>query len=468
MRMTSSTTTQPSTQKVRRDVTGGKRGDGNERTARIRRADPRKIARGKADPSLTAVAGLVAFGIFLRKLGVDRQLRDLFWNLKSSPSVIYGMPEQMRLLIDAFVTGEQRVFGLEALAADPLYVLLAGGVVPSIDTVYRDLARFDEPHLLVLDTFMAAQTIAEAKRRRMKEAHLDIDTTVEPLFGNHEGGVPGYNPRYHGRPSYHPIVARLAELDMLLGAKLRPGDTTFGADDVAYVVELVRRARRAVGPACLLYTRIDAAGDCTEVMKAIAAEGAYFLTKARVTPDLAGAVHVHAKWTTVDRDAFGKPTRQVAEIDFARGEWKKAGLKVRVIAIRSNERDNGKQLYLWDGLDYTVQVFLANEPHSDAEDLAKRYDKRAGIEPVIAEMKNGFGVDKVPSANFNANHAALLLKALAYNLLRRYVRAAAPPLTTWRAAWIRRAIIVVPGRIVRSGRRRTLRPAPRPMLPMLN
>ncbi|XYI02096.1 hypothetical protein ACMHYB_20895 [Sorangium sp. So ce1128] len=33
---------------------------------------------------------------------------------------------------------------LEALAVDPLFVRLAGGVVPSIDNVYRDVGRFDE------------------------------------------------------------------------------------------------------------------------------------------------------------------------------------------------------------------------------------------------------------------------------------------------------------------------------------
>lgn len=42
--------------------------------------------------------------------------------------------------------------------------------------------------------------------------------------------------RYHGRPSYHPILARVAETDSVCGALLRPGDTSFGNDDVATVV----------------------------------------------------------------------------------------------------------------------------------------------------------------------------------------------------------------------------------------
>ena len=76
--------------------------------------------------------------------GIDAELARLFFRLKSSPMVIYPMETQLRLLLDANVAGEHRVFGLESLAPDPLFVRLAGGVVPSIDTVYRDLGRFDE------------------------------------------------------------------------------------------------------------------------------------------------------------------------------------------------------------------------------------------------------------------------------------------------------------------------------------
>jgi hypothetical protein len=423
---------------------------------------------GKSDASLTGIAGLVAFGVFLRTLNVDHELRELFFRLKDSAGVIYSMEAQLRLLIDLFVMGEHRVFGLESAAADPLFVRLAGGTVPSIDTVYRDLERFGDEDLVLLDDYVAKHAAAEAKAMRLREVHLDIDTTVEPLFGEHEGGVPGYNPRYHGRPSYHPIVGRIAEVDAIIGARLRPGNTSFGAEDASYVETLVDRTRAAVGPNCLLYVRIDAAGDCTELMRAVTERGAFFLTKAKMTPDLCAAVAAAPTWTTVDRDADGKPTRQVAEISFVRNEWSKQGVKVRVIAVRSRDRDNGKQIYLWDNLDYTAQVFLTSDEYSDADDVTRRYDNRAGIEPLIAELKGAWGIDKVPSHNFQANHAALLLKVLAYNLLRRFVRAHAPTLRRWRAPWIRRALITVPGRLTRSGRGVSIRMAPRPMMPMLN
>jgi len=405
------------------------------------------------------------FGIFLRGLGVDRALREAFASLKSRDA-IYPMATQLRMLLDLFVVGEHRVFGLESLAADPLFVHLAGGVVPSLDTVYRDLARFDAGSLAALEAMMAAHGLAPLGRPgRLDVVHLDIDTTVTPVFGAEvEGALPGPNPKYHGRPSFHPVLARVAETDTCVGALLRPGDTAFGVAEVPLVERWLDRTRVAVGPDCLLYARIDGAGDCTDIMEAIANKGAFFLTKARMTPDLCGAIADHPKWRTVDRDADNRPTRQVATIRFAREEWKKRGLAVRVVAVRSRERESGKHIYLWDDLDYTVQVYLTNDMYSDEDDLAYRYDKRAGIEPLIGEWKGAWGIGKVSSDNFEANHAALLLKLLAHNLLRRYVHEHLPALRSWRAPWIRRAAIVIPGRLLRSGRRRSLRMAPRPML----
>jgi hypothetical protein len=463
----------PSTRKVRRDATGGKRGDGNKRRKAIRRPDPGKIRIGPKDPALTSVAGLVLFGAFLRRLGVDKALRDAFGALKSK-DVIYPMAAQLRMLLDLFVVGEHRVFGLEGVSADALFVHLCGGVVPSLDTVYRDLARFDEKTNGVLEAMMGDHGLAPVRQRALKlrVAHLDIDTTVTPLFGaigEIEGSLPGPNPRYHGRPGYHPVLARVAETDTCVGALLRPGNTGFGDTEAPLVARWIDRTREAIGGECLLYVRIDGAADCSAIMAAIAAKGAFFLTKGKMTPDLCAAIASHTTWRTVDRDADNRPTRQVAVIEFAREEWKKRDLAVRVIAVRSRDRDSGKHIYLWEDMDYTAQVFLTNDVYSDEDEIAHRYDKRAGIEPLIGEFKSAWGIGKAATKSFEANHAALLLKLLAHNLLRRYVNEKIPALRLWRAPWIRRAVILVPGRLGRKGHGRTLRMPPRPMLePMLN
>lgn len=143
--MRTTTPNAASIHKVRRGVRGGKRGDGHLRNRRVRRADPTRLREGAHDATLTGVAGLASFGIFCRRNGIDAELKRRFARLKDGKRVVYPMECQLRLLLDANVAGETRVFGLESLAPDPLFVHLAGGVVPSLDTVYRDLCRFDDP-----------------------------------------------------------------------------------------------------------------------------------------------------------------------------------------------------------------------------------------------------------------------------------------------------------------------------------
>lgn len=456
---------------MRRDIVGGKRGQGHrlQREARkVQRPNPSRIRVGSCDPTLTAVGGLVEFGAFVRGLGVDKELGKRFNRLKAHRSVVYSMASQMRLLIDVAAVGEPRVFGLESLAADPLFAMLAGGSVPGLDTVYRDLRRFDAKALDDLEGVMTKHGLAELEGLGLQEVHVDIDSTVEPLFGSQEGALVGPNPRYRARPSYHPLLARAAETDTIIGARLRPGDTSFGGDDSEFVTEVIRDTRAKVGPNTLICVRIDGAADCTEMMSAIEDEKALFITKADMTKDLVGAIAAigSRKWRTVDSDANGMPTRQVAEVEFQRKAWRDKGRTFRVFAVRSRDRDTGKQIALWADLDMTVQAFITNDIFRDADDLARKYDLRAGIEPLIGELKNGMSIGKVPSEDFAANEAAMLLKLLTYNLLRRWVRAQHRPIVRWRTPWLRRALILRPGRVVRSGRSRTLRLAPRPALVM--
>src|SRR5258708_39369333 len=97
-----------SRQKCPRTAGGGRRGDGNRRTRRIRRADARNITVGRCDPTLTAYAGLAPFGAWMRCEGIDDDLRRLFFRLKSGRMVVYPMEAQLRLLIDASFAGEDR------------------------------------------------------------------------------------------------------------------------------------------------------------------------------------------------------------------------------------------------------------------------------------------------------------------------------------------------------------------------
>lgn len=467
-------TTQPmtpttSTQKVRRVALEGKRAQGRQLQLlrKVRRADPFSVHVEADDPSLTSAAGLVGLARWLRRQEVDAQLRRHFGGIKSGARVVYPMAAQLRLLMDLQFTGRGRVFALESLAADPLFTHLAGGFVPSIDTLYDDLARFDDDALEDLGAMVSEHGLAALRGKKFSTIHVDIDTTVEVVFGEQmEGARPGPNPRYHGRPSYHPILATIAETGTLAGIALRPGDTGFGEDDIPTLRRWLQRIRHEVGPDCVIVVRIDAAGDCAKLLKALQELGVFYVIKAVMNTQLREAATLVTRWHTMDRDADGAPIRQVAEVPFARKVWKQEGVDARVIALREKDRAHGRQLFLWGDLDWTTQAILTNarrHPEERAEDLdevVRHYNGRAEIEPLIADLKGAWGIGEIPSQQYEANAAMLLLKALCFNLFVRYVAANRPHLVGWRTPWARQVVVLIPGRLVRSGRQWTLRVPP--------
>ncbi|HEX9620414.1 MAG TPA: IS1380 family transposase [Polyangiaceae bacterium] len=456
----------PGTQKVRRGTLGGKRAKGWDLQAtgrQVRRADARRLRRGRDDARLSSVGGLVAFNAFCQGERLGAQLARDFGHLKRGGGVVYPMHTQMQLLIDAAAVGAHRVFDFEWLALDPVFEHLAGGAVPSVDVLYDDLRRFGPDEREQLEAVLAEQGLRLLGASKLKQVTIDIDTTVEPLFGEQEGALPGPNPRYHGRPSYHPLLVRVAETDTVIGARLRPGDIGLGEADVEDIEVCLDRVKAAAPAGATITARIDAGGDCAALLAAIEGKQAFFIIKMKQTTNLLSAAMVATNWVAVEHDADGAATREVAVLDFARDDWPPG--RYRVIAVRDNDRRSGRQVCLWEGLEHSVQFFVSNDHVHDPDDLARRYDDRAGIEPLIAELKNGFGIGKVPTSDFAANEVAFLIKLLAYNLLRRWVAAELPPsVSTWRAAWIRRAAVCVPARLLRSGGRWVLRLATRRLL----
>src|SRR5258708_2021618 len=249
----------PRTRKVRRRSAGGKPSGGwklQREGRKVRRADVRNLHIGEPDARLTTVGGLVSFNAYVRELGLHRELARRFGYLKTGRGVVYPMGSQMQLLLDMSVAGGQRVFDLEMLAADPLFAHLAGGSVPSIDVLYDDLRRFDPPALEALEEVLAEHGAAPLRGARLRAGFVDLDTTVTPLFASQEGALPQPNPRYHGRPSYHPILARIAQTGTIIGARLLPGDRGLGELDVEDVEQWLDPTPAAACTSTLITLRI--------------------------------------------------------------------------------------------------------------------------------------------------------------------------------------------------------------------
>ena len=278
--------------------------------------------------------------------------------------------------------------------------------MPSIDTVYDDLRRFGATELDKLRGVITKQGLLPVQVAGMRDITIDIDTSVTPLFGEQKRAVVGYNPRFQGRPSFPPILARIAETDTVLGARLRPGNTTLGKDDAKDIeqADLQPRERRR-GDHDLAHRRPRRLrqADETSRFSPIPTRGL-----ARRLSRLRHAHHREQQWAS---GSVGRP---------------------RLLGPR------------------LVHQRLASR-HRRPRPLLRRPRRHRAAH---CRTQERLGIGKASTSDFDA---AFLLKLLAYNLMRRWVVAHPLKASEWRASWIRRARLTLPARLPRSGGRWELR-----------
>ena len=125
-------------------------------------------------------------------------------------------------LLLSVLNGHYRYAHINSIRGDGINPQLLGmKKTVSEDTVRRALKRIDPD--------IGIQWLEEHLRESIAPALvlpwiLDIDTTVKPIYGNQEGAEIGYNPQKPGRPShsYHSYI--IANLRLVLGVDVCPGN----------------------------------------------------------------------------------------------------------------------------------------------------------------------------------------------------------------------------------------------------
>ena len=145
----------------------------------------------------------------------------------------------------------------------------------------------------------------------------------------------------------------------------------------------------------------------------------------------------------IDQDAW-------VEIDYTPGGQAQVAecvYKGRRLVVRRTRLTDAHQAKLWP--DWRHFGFLT-DLDGDAVAVDAFHRQHAVVELAIRDLKEGAGMEHVPSGNFSANSAWLQCAVLAHNLLRWTVNlgTAAPVDQTSVARTIRTRLLAVPGRLV--------------------
>jgi hypothetical protein len=325
--------------------------------------------------------GLVAVIKYMERWGVRELLRQALADGRTSPNQIPVIDTVVAFLVTV-LTGGRRFAHVERLRADEVIRGILGVQrMPAAMTVTRyfgGLVRSQVEHLsAVLWQFTA-------RRLRAPElgAVLDLDSTVFERYGHQQGSLKGYNPRKHGRPSHHPLLAMLAEAKVVVHAWLRSGNTASARGVKSFLDETLARLPAGFR---LYALRADSGFFISEFLLYLEAHLLPYVIAVRMNPHLRRAVAGLRQWTPL---AAGL---EAAETSYQALGWK-APRRLVVVREELRQRPEARGRMLIEVPGYTYHVLVTTLAHNPVETW-QFYNSRADSENRLKELKEDFGAD---------------------------------------------------------------------------
>ena len=395
------------------------------------------------EPNVVANAGLLLVGTLVLRLELERLVNA---TVRLSGRVGGARPGRKVLtLVHAMVAGANHIDHADMLRSGGTQRVLPFRVMaPS--TLGTFLRAFSFGHVRQMEA-----VVGEALRRAWSlgggpgsaRLVIDVDSTICEVAGKtKQGAAFGYTKVL----GYHPILATRADTGEVCHARMRKGSANTARGARRFIDELVARLRRA-GAAGEIVMRFDSGFWSNETIATLGRLDVRYTMAVRTnTKGIAAAIAAVDPGAWVDIDYTADGVAQVAECSYGG----------RRLIVRRTRLIGAAQARLWP--DWRHFGFLTDlDGEAPAVDAFHR--DHATVELAIRDLKEGAGMDHVPSGHFSANSAWLQCAVLAHNLIRWTATLGQPgpvdSLTVARTVRVR--LIIVPGRLVNRAGITTLR-----------
>lgn len=334
-------------------------------------------------------------------------------------------------MVLSIVTGGRRYAHVNALRHDGINPGLLGlRKVCSDDSVRRALEKLDHREA---ETWLKHHLTFPLHPVMQDDWILDADTTVKPIYGKQEGAVVGYNPHKPGRPSHCYHTYMFANLRLILGVDVTPGNAQHSSHGLAGLLEVLDGLSPETRP---YLVRGDSGYGNEAVMSALEERAQPYLFKLRMTKrvkELATKLASKTGWTEAGRGW------QAAVSDLQLMGWSH---KRRVVVLRrplpkdgaliGQAGEEGEQLLL--GLAEVVPAqaalweysVLVTSPECESLTLAQLYRDRADAENAFDELKNQWGWGGFTTQDLKRTQITARMTALIYNWWSLFVRLVDP------------------------------------------
>lgn len=360
---------------------------------------------------LSAQAGQAAFAAFLAQMKVRPMLARLLPQRPTSPNAL--APVEIALgFMAGVLAGADKLTRVAWLRGDPvLPEVLELKRLPSQSTLSRFFGGFR--HLgHTLDCFQPLWHWAMERLPRRREGYtLDLDSTALLHEDGHQEGVKVGYTRAGLKPCLHPLLAVLAEARLCAQFWLRPGDAHCAHNVLAFTETLLINLPAHVS---VRLVRADAGFQNDAWLSLLEQKNLPYIVVADLSVRVKSVIRSQKQWHPTGIDGL-----EVADLIY---HSKHASRPRRLVLLRrriDSGRGGGKLLIDCPG--YQYQALLTSlGPQVAALDVWRDYNGRAGMENVIKELKNGFGLPGFCCQKFFATEAVLSLAVFTYNLYQLF------------------------------------------------
>lgn len=364
----------------------------------------------KSSRNLTSFAGLALLTELAHQLGLIKDLDAVpgLWERQGT----YRSSDYIMSLALAQIAGGEGLDDLRLLRGDEGLRELALPDVPASNSAGEFLRRFTHRALYHTSQVNSRQVRRNLHRRGFKHLSLDIDSSLI------ESDKKGAARTYEGFEGYNPMLAWLAEANLFLAGVFRPGN----ASPQSHILSLLKHCVRELPHDTVLRFRSDSAGYRLDVMEYCVERKIEFAIGADLDVSVREVIEKipDGKWQLVVR---GEDVFLLAETVHAPGSGSSQPLpSFRLIVTR---RLTGQLELFEEPVKYHAMISTLPES-MNAEQVMDYYNARGTAEKMLAELKTGFGLHRLPCGQLLANAAFFQIVLLAYNLVQIFKAEALP------------------------------------------
>jgi hypothetical protein len=395
------------------------------------------------DEHLVVNAGLLLVSTLAARLGIEELVNTTVRLVGRVGGALPG--RKVLTLVHAIVAGGSHIDHADVLRCGATQAVLDHRVMaPS--TLGTFLRAFTFGHVRQLEAVVGKvleRAWAAGGGPEKSRLVVDVDSTICEVAGPDKAGAAFGYTKVLG---YHPLVATRAETGEVVHARMRKGSANTARGTKRFIEELIARVRRA-GAAGEIVLRFDSGFWSNKTIEVLGRLDVRYTMAVRANNSaVARAIAAidECDWTDIDYTPDGEA--QVAECTY----------KGRRLIVRRTRLTDTAQAQLWP---HWRHFGFLTDLDGEAVALDAFHRRHAVVELAIRDLKEGAGLEHVPSGHFFANGAWLCCAVLAHNLIRWTTTLGnpRPPRELVVARSLRTHLIAVPGRLVNRSGAPTLR-----------